>query len=235
MGNLNIQPRVFNKSMNAQKMQTNLGRDLSMVSSVTTAQVQKSNADREEAKKQKIRSAQFSKNEQAIMALLLDIARIEKDLVLAGYNTDAKIEALIQDGRIASAKYQKAILLQEKRGELGIAAHAAGYQLDAAKMMHKAGQNLQYLQHKYGLDIKLIDAVYAQKKTLATADHGKRLAQSNQRQLAMAAFKEEVKGLPGSSSSSQPILQGGGGGNWAGNSGGGGGFWSGLKKMFSFS
>lgn len=238
INNLKIQPRVFNGSMNAGRMQGNLGRNLSQVTSVTTAQVKQSNADLQAAKEQKIRSAKFAQNEQKIMDLLLEIARIEKELLEAGYNTDAKIEALIQDGKIASAKYQKAILLQEKRGQLGIAAQAAGYQLDATKMMHKAAQGLQFMQHKHGLDIKLIDAVYAQKKQLATQAQGQRLAQSNQKQLQMAAFRAEINGLP--AANSQPVLMGGSGGNWSNNSysqsnSGGNSFWNGVKKLFSFS
>jgi len=239
INNLNIQPRVFNGSMNAGRIQTNLGRNLSRVTSVTTADVKRSNADLQAAKEQKMRSAKFSQNEQAIMNLLVEITRIELDLLRAGYDTDKKIEALIQDGKIDSAKYQKAILLQEKRGQLGIAAQAVGYQLDATKMMHKAAQGLQFMQHKHGLDIKLIDATYAQKKQLATQAQGARLAQSSQRQLEQAAFRAELNGLPGSGS--QPGLMGGGG-NWSnnnysrGNTGNGDGGWlGGLKKLFSFS
>lgn len=239
INNLNIQSRVFNASPNSGRMQQNLGRNLAQVPRVTTAQVKQSNADLQAAREQKQRSTKFSQNEKAIMALLLDIANIEAELLKAGYDTDAKIEALIQTGRIDSAKYQKAVLLQQKRGDLGIAAQAAGFQLDSTKMMHKAAQGLQFMQHKHGLDIKMIDAVYAQKKQLATQAQGQRLGQSSQRQLEMAAFRAELNGLPGSGS--QPALMGSASGdNWSNNNNysranSGGGWLGGIKKLFSFS
>lgn len=233
INNLNIPSRVLSKSPNANFVQGRLGRQFGNVSSVTTAQVQKSNADKEEAKRQKIRSQQYANNEKAIFKLLEEIAAIELDLLKAGYDTDKKIEALVQSGRIASAEYQKAIKLLEKRGDLGIAKQAAAYQLGEAKLNHKASQDLQFMQHKHGLDINAINAAYAQKKQLATTGQAARIAQSNQQQLQMAAFKNEIKGLPGSSlSQGQPVFAGGG---YGGNSGdGASGFWNGVKRMIGF-
>lgn len=231
--NLNIPSRVISKSQNAGFVQGRLGRQFGNVSNVTMAQVQKSNADKEEAKRQKIRSQQYAKNEKAIFAILEEIAKIELDLLNAGYDTDKKIEALVQSGRIKSAEYQKAIKLLEKRGDLGIAKQAAAYQLGETKLNHKASQDLQFMQHKHGLDINAINAAYAQKKALATTGQAARIAQSNQQQLQMAAFRNEIKGLPGSNSSQgQPVFAGGGYGG--SSAGGGGGFWNGFKRMIGF-
>lgn len=232
--NLNIQSRVISQSMNAGVVQQNLGRKFGNVTSVTTAQVQQSNADKEEAKRQKIRSQQYANNEKAIFKLLEEIAQIEIDLLQAGYDTDKKISALVQSGRIKSAEYQKAIKLLEKKGDLGIARQAAQYQLGANKLNHRASQDLQLDQHKYVLDINAINAAYAQKKSLATTGQSQRIAQSNQRQLEMAAFRNEIKAFPGGSSQEQKqgqaqlVFSGGNGGT-------GNNFWSGLKKIIGWS
>lgn len=236
--NLNIPSRVIAKSPNAGFVQGRLGRNFAGVASVTTAQVQKSNADAAEAARQKVRSQQYATNEKKIFLLLEDIAKIELDLLKAGYDTDKKIEALVQSGRIASAQYQKAIRLLELKGDLGIAREAASSQLGEARLRHASAQELGYQQHKHVLDLQAIDQAYARKKALATTNQALQISQTNQRQLEMAAFRREVKALPGGSSS-QPALGGwsGGGSNYGGSGGGGaiGGFMSGVKKFFGFS
>jgi hypothetical protein len=219
-------------------VQQKLGRNFGNITSVTTAQVQKSNADKVEAQKQKVRSQQFANNEKAIFRLLEEIAAIELDLLKAGYDSDKKIEALVQSGRVSSAEYQKAILLLQRKGDLGIARQASLYQLGENKLNHKASQDLEFDQHKHTLDINAINASYAQKKALATQGQTTRIAQSNQRQLEMAAFRREVKALPGGYSSNQGQLGGGSGGYSGLNAGGGGGgnsLWSGFKKMIGWS
>ena len=238
--NLNIPSRVIAKSQNAGYVQQRLGVNFGNVSSVTTEDVKKSNGDLEEAKRQKLRSAKFVQNQKALFKLLEDIARLELELLRAGYDTDKKIEALVQTGMIASAEYQKAIQLLELRGQIGIAKQAVSFQLGAAKLGHKATQEVGLMQHKHQLDITTINAVYAQKKALATQGQNLRIAQGNQKQLNMAAFKAELNSLPGDSQyQNQGALPGytsnGGGGLFGGGGGGGGGgFWSGFKKMLGF-
>lgn len=235
ISNLNIPSRVISKSQNAGFVQQRLGRNFSNVASVTTAQVQQSNADAAEAARQKIRSQQFSANEKKIFKLLEEIAEIELDLLKAGYDSDKKIEALVQSGMIASAQYQKAIMLLELKGKLGIAREAAAYQLGQAKLTHQSAQQLGYMQHKHTLDLSAIDRAYANKKALATTNQSVQIAQTNQRQLEMAAFRREVKALPGGSSQSAIGGWSSGSGGSVGGGGAIGGFMSGVKKFFGFS
>ena len=234
--NLNIPSRVISKSQNAGYLQQRLGVEFGNVTTVTTEDVKRSNGDLEEAKRQKLRSGKFAQNKKALFIILEDIARIELDLLRAGYDSDKKIEALVQTGVVASAEYQKAIQLMELRGKLGVAKQALSYQLGVTKLGHKASQEGGLMQHKHTLDINAINASYAHKKQLATQGQATRLAQGSQRQLAMAAFKNELKALPGESSQQAlPGYSGGyGGGYGGGGGGGGGGFWSGLKKMIGF-
>lgn len=191
---LGMNSRIFPGSPNAARMQSQLGVNVSHASTVTTEQVAESYKRRKAARIQLKNTTSFVQNEKEVMDLWLKIEEKTLELLKHGYDTDIKVEKLVQSGLKSSAAYQAAIQLEQLRGQMAVALTGKKFQLDSQKLGHQAKQEAQFLIYKYGLSIQQINASIAQKMVLAAQNQQRAIASKAQAQLEAAQHSAAMRG-----------------------------------------
>lgn len=222
--------RVMKGSSAISTVEKNTGLNLKGVGGVTLAEVQQSNTDLKAAQRQVKQSRQFAANQKRILDLIKEIEVIAFDLAKYGFKTDAAIEALVASGEIASIQYQDAVKLIAFKKEQKLLELANAYKNKTDFAVDRSRLAIDYQNHVHGLSKSRIAQLFADKKSLATANNTLAMAAGKAAQIEnadfMAALKREAGGDPSLGGSSQRAIGGGGAGT--------GGFWQKVTKALRF-